>query len=68
MSISQMLSPYILSKMIACRIYSAIVHRLTTIDTTERLSFALLQQLVYTNIMDKYLPGIEAVLSGEVSP
>lgn len=40
----------------------------TSIDVTDdRLSFALIQQLVHTNVtvMDKYLPGIQAVLSGE---
>jgi hypothetical protein len=43
----------------------------TSIDITDdRFNFALIQQLVYTNItiMDQYLPGIQAVLSGKVSP
>jgi Uma2 family endonuclease len=34
------------------------------------LSFALIQQLVYTNIRikDQYLPSVQALLSGETSP
>jgi hypothetical protein len=36
----------------------------------DRLSFALIQQLVYTNIRikDQYLPSVQALLSGETSP
>lgn len=42
----------------------------TSIDVTnDRLSIALFQQLVYTNItvMDQYLPGVQALLSSESS-
>ncbi|MGD1715693.1 YbjN domain-containing protein [Dapis sp. BLCC M172] len=36
----------------------------------DRLSFALIKQMVYTNVMmmDQYLPGIQAVLSENLSP
>jgi hypothetical protein len=43
----------------------------TGIDVEEdRLSFALVKRLVYTNVttMDDYLPGIEAVIEGKMSP
>jgi len=43
----------------------------TSIDVEgDRLSFALIQQLVYANVtmMDKYLPGIKLVLESGMSP
>lgn len=43
----------------------------TSIDVEEdRLSAALIKQLVYTNVltMDRYLPGIMSVIYGNVSP
>jgi len=43
----------------------------TSIDVEgDRLSLALVQQLVYVNVlmMDTYLPGIMAVIYGNVSP
>ncbi|MGB5709470.1 MAG: YbjN domain-containing protein, partial [Waterburya sp.] len=47
------------------------IHYKTSIDVGEdRLSTALVQQLVYANvtIADRYLPGIMAVIYGKVSP
>ncbi|MEE3718571.1 YbjN domain-containing protein [Tumidithrix elongata RA019] len=43
----------------------------TSIDVNgDRLTFALLRQLIYTNVltMDRYLPAIMAVIYGDVSP
>jgi hypothetical protein len=43
----------------------------TSIDVKgDLLSFALIKQLVYANVlmMDKYLPGIKSVIEGDVSP
>jgi len=43
----------------------------TSIDVEgDRLSFALIQQLVYANVtmMDKYLPGMKLVLESGMSP
>jgi hypothetical protein len=43
----------------------------TLLDATDHLpSHAAIQHLIYTNlmIMDEYLPGIQAVLTDEVSP
>ncbi|MEO3706216.1 hypothetical protein [Trichormus azollae] len=42
----------------------------TSIDTEgDRLSFALIKQVVYANVtmMDQYLPGIMAVIKSDVS-
>ncbi len=43
----------------------------TSIDVEgDRLTSALIRQLVYANVtmMDEYLPGIKAVVEGELSP
>jgi hypothetical protein len=43
----------------------------TSIDVEgDRLSFALIQRVVYTNVtmMDEYLPGIMSVIYGDVLP
>ena len=43
----------------------------TSIDVEgDGLSFSLIKQMVYANVtmIDKYLPGIEAVIEGQVSP
>jgi hypothetical protein len=43
----------------------------TSIDVSEhRLNFALIKNLVYTNVtmMDKYLPGIMSVITGDILP
>jgi hypothetical protein len=47
------------------------IHYKTGIDVEgDRLSTALVRQLVYANvaIVDRYLPGIMAVIYGNVSP
>lgn len=47
------------------------IHYKTSIDVEgDRLSMALVRQLVYANVMivDQYLPGIMAVIYGNVSP
>ncbi len=43
----------------------------TSIDVEgDRLSFALIQRVVYANVtmMDEYLPGMMSVIYGNVSP